>query len=68
MAEIIWAHSAANDIEEICIFISIDSEEYARLFARGVIETIEKLADFPLSGRIVPEFQDESVRGKIYGN
>jgi len=34
MTEIRWAQSAVNDLEEICTYISYDSEEYARLFAR----------------------------------
>ncbi|QHE54216.1 type II toxin-antitoxin system RelE/ParE family toxin [Pontibacillus sp. HMF3514] len=68
MAEIIWAQSAVNDLDEICTYISHDSEEYARLFARRILEAIEQVATFPLSGKIVPELKNQLIRGKIHGN
>jgi toxin ParE1/3/4 len=45
-----------------------DSEEYAKIFARRIIDTIEATADFPYSGRIVPEMKNETIREKILTN
>ena len=47
MARIIWSPNASDDLESICEYIAIDSEYYARLFAKGVIRAIERLIVFP---------------------
>jgi plasmid stabilization system protein ParE len=33
-----------------------------------VVNVIKKIPGFPKSGRIVPEYNDEDLREKIYGN
>ncbi|MCD4844021.1 MAG: type II toxin-antitoxin system RelE/ParE family toxin [Methanosarcinales archaeon] len=68
MARIIWSPNASDNPESICEFIAIDSEYYARLFAKGVIKAIERLMVFPESGRIVPEYNLENIREIIYQN
>ena len=68
MARIIWSPNASDDLESICEFIAIDSEYYARLFAKGVIKAIERLMVFPESGRIVPEYNLRNIREIIYQN
>ncbi len=68
MARIIWSPNASDDLESICEFIAIDSEYYARLFAKQVIKAIERLIVFPESGRIVPEYNLRNIREIIYQN
>lgn len=68
MVRIIWSPNASNDLESICEFIAIDSEYYARLFAKRVIKAIERLTVFPESGRIVPEYNSRNIREIIYQN
>ncbi|GAA0338143.1 type II toxin-antitoxin system RelE/ParE family toxin [Bacillus carboniphilus] len=68
MAELRWAQSAVRDLEQICSFIAEDSDEYAKVFARRIIETIETTAVFPYSGRIVPEMNSDMIREKIMSN
>jgi toxin ParE1/3/4 len=68
MARIIWSPNASDDLESICEFIAIDSEYYARSFAKGIIKGIERLVVFPESGRIVPEYNLSNVREIIYQN
>jgi len=63
-----WAPGAVADLEDICDFISKDSEYYAALFAKRIIAAVESIPDFPLSGRIVPEYEDENIREAIYKN
>lgn len=63
-----WAPGAVADFEDICEFISRDSEYYAAIFATRIIAVIETIPDFPLSGRMAPEYEDESIREKIYKN
>ncbi|MDR6123441.1 toxin ParE1/3/4 [Bacillus sp. SLBN-46] len=68
MVELRWSESAVCDLEEICNYIANDSEEYAKSFARRIIDMIETIAAFPYSGRIVPEFNEEKIREKIFLN
>ena len=63
-----WAPGAVADFEDICDFISKDSEYYAALFAKRIIAVIETIPDFPLSGRMAPEYEDKSIRERIYKN
>jgi len=66
--KIIWSPQAASNLEEICNYISKDSEYYAGLFAKRVIEVIKNIPYSPRLGRIVPEYNDENLRERIYGN
>jgi addiction module RelE/StbE family toxin len=66
MVRIIWSPYAVADLEAICDYIIKDSEHYARLFAQGVINAIERLEIFPGSGRIVPEYNQKSIREIIF--
>ena len=68
MVRLNWTRQAAEDIESICEFISKDSFQYARMFAQDVINAIQRLEIFPLSGRIVPELSDNNIREIILGN
>ena len=53
--KIIWSPRAADNLEEICNYIDRDSEYYATLVAKRIIEIVESIPRFPYSGRIVPE-------------
>lgn len=68
MAEIIWSKKAKGDLQAIYNFISRDSVFYADRFIYRLVDLIEALEEFPLSGRIVPEIDHPSVREIIYGN
>jgi len=68
MASLIWAPSALKDIEAIAEYISRDSPANASLFIDRIIEQTERLAEFPMSGRVIPEIGQESAREIIYGN
>jgi toxin ParE1/3/4 len=63
-----WSPRAVSNLEEICNYIAKDSEYYAILFAKKVTTTIKTIPQFPKSGRIVPEYEDENIREKIYAN
>ena len=68
MAKLIWSPKAAADLEEICQYISKDSEHYAKLFASRLVALIETIAQFPMTGRIVPEYQQDNLRERIFQN
>lgn len=68
MAEIRWTLQAADDLEAIAEFISVDSPQYAQLFALNVLRAVERLASFPRSGRLVPELGNATIREIVLGN
>lgn len=68
MARLRWSPQAASDLEAICEQISSDSEEYARVFAQEVTDLVETLVDHPRIGRVVPEYQEDVLRERIYQN
>lgn len=57
-----WSDFALDDLEDIQHYISKDSPYYAREFVDLVFTTAERLVDFPLSGRKVPEAEDSHIR------
>lgn len=68
MAEIIWTKKARHDLKGIHEYSSEDSVFYANRFVVKLIEVVEVLQNFPTAGRIVPEYEDSSVRELIEGN
>lgn len=65
MARLIWSPSAAEDLASACDYIARDSEQYARLFAQRVIETLERTSENPGLGAMVPEYNDPNIRERI---
>ncbi len=70
MAEIIirWSLNSVKNLEEIADYISENSPFYAPVFISKIIQAVERLIDFPLSGRVVPEFENENIREIIFHN
>jgi plasmid stabilization system protein ParE len=63
--EVIWAPSARLDLRDLLSYIAEYSPSAAPRFAQRVFQAIERLRRFPLSGRIVPEFNDPNIREVI---
>ena len=60
-----FSRSAESDIEDIVRYISIDDPSQALRFGRFLIHHARGLAQFPERGRVVPEFNDDSIRELI---
>lgn len=67
MGKIIWAPSALEDMESIAQYIARDSVDQSSLFVTRIIEMVDQLEQFPQSGRVIPEMNDECCREIIYG-
>jgi plasmid stabilization system protein ParE len=67
MAEVIWSPEALQDLEDIAAFIARDSEYHAALFVQRLIEATDRLADFPDSGRVIPEVGASRFREVVEG-
>jgi plasmid stabilization system protein ParE len=57
-----WSPRALADVEKIAEYIASDSPTYARSVVRRIFALTRTLERFPLSGRKVPEFDDENIR------
>ena len=68
MAEVKWTLQAVGDLDSIAAFIAKDSFQYARLFVLDIFQAVDRIGDFPKSGRMVPELSIPSVREVILGN
>jgi toxin ParE1/3/4 len=63
-----WSPKAASHLEEICDYIAKNSQYYAVLFAKKVVAIVKSPPQLSKAGHIVPEYNDENFREKIYGN
>jgi toxin ParE1/3/4 len=63
--QVVWSARAIEDVDEIAAYIARDSAAYASMVVRKILDATRGLANFPLSGRIVPEFRDETLREKL---
>ncbi len=68
MVIVVWTDFAIEDLRSIHEYISKDSKRYADRFVEKLLERVGQLESFPKSGRIVPEFNQVSVREIIEGN
>ena len=67
MTQVIWSPQSLHDLEAIHRYIALDSAVYAEAMVRRLVAAVERLKDFPESGRIVPECDDSSIREVIVG-
>ncbi len=59
---VVWSPEAVEDLEAIAEYIGRDSEFYARTIVAKALDLTKAIREFPNSGRVVPEFGDETVR------
>jgi len=60
-----WSPEAIEDLEAIAEYIARDSEYYARAVVTETLVVSRKTSEFPLTGRIVPEIGDRSIRERF---
>ena len=68
MVKLIWTEFALEDLRLVHEYISTDSKHYADRFVEKIMNRVDQLESFPKSGRVVPEFNLESIRELIEGN
>ncbi len=68
MVEIIWSDNSVNNLESIAEYISLDSSSRAEKFVKKIYDFSLRLIEYPYSGRIIPEYNDETKREFIVGN
>lgn len=65
MIRIVWTSPALEDVQEIRAYIARDSPRYGRVVAERLVAAVERLHSHPLSGRIVPEVGQSTLREVI---
>ncbi len=61
-----WTEPALRDLQGIRDHIALDKAFYAARFIERIINTVERLKDFPRIGRMVPEAGRNDVRELIF--
>jgi addiction module RelE/StbE family toxin len=62
---VIWSPRALADVDAIASYISRDSTVHASAVVTKIIRATRTLRRFPFAGRVVPEFEDESLRERF---
>ncbi|URM16324.1 type II toxin-antitoxin system RelE/ParE family toxin [Vibrio splendidus] len=55
MAEVIWSEAALSDLNDIAEYIALENLVAAKQLVQNVFDKVERLVDFPESGRLPPE-------------
>jgi addiction module RelE/StbE family toxin len=62
-----WTDTAEKHLDAIHTYIALDSPEYAKRMVDRITRRSQQIADFPFSGRKVPEYDFEKIREVIEG-
>ena len=65
---LVWTGPALRNLLEIVQHIKMDKPKAAKRFGKQVKTKVSRLAQFPNSGRIVPEFSISTLREIIVGD
>lgn len=68
MARLNWTDQALSDLINIADFIAKDSVRYAKTTVTRIRIAARQLETYQLSGRKVPEANNENIRELILGN
>ncbi|HMB30383.1 MAG TPA: type II toxin-antitoxin system RelE/ParE family toxin [Desulfohalobiaceae bacterium] len=60
-----WTKTAEEHLDAIYAYIALDSPEYAKHMVDRLTRRSEQMAQFPLSGRKVPEYDLDKIREVI---
>jgi len=60
--EVIWSQESLSDIGDIAAYINRDSPFHARRVVEECFALGDELVEQPKAGRVVPEFQIDTVR------
>lgn len=63
-----WTETAEGHLDAIHAYIAQDSPQYATDMVDRLTRRSQQIADFPLSGRRVPEYDMDQIREVIEGS
>ena len=62
-----WSPLALERVSEIARYIAKDNLDAAERWVNELFDSVERLADYPQSGRVVPEVGVQRIRELIFG-
>ena len=62
-----WSPLALDRVSDIARYIANDNPDAAERWVNELFDSVERLADFPESGRVVPEVGVRRIRELIFG-
>ena len=65
--QVIWTDPALERVDETAVYIARDDPDAADRWTLELFAGVERLVDFPESGRMVPELATRDVRELIFG-
>ncbi len=65
--KVYWTVTAEGHLDAIHDHIALDSPVYAKRMVDHLTQKSRQIADFPLSGRMVPEYENDQIREVIEG-
>ncbi len=65
--KVVWSPLALERVEETARYIAEDNPDAAVRWVDDLFAKVERLADFPESGRMVPEVKSPRIRELIFG-
>lgn len=65
MMNVFWTASAQDQLDSIYSYISLNSEEYALAMVDRITSRSIQIANHPMSGRSVPEYELPQIREVI---
>jgi toxin ParE1/3/4 len=68
VTRVVWTRPALADVREIRAHIAQDSPRYGRVVAERLLAAAERLESYPLSGRVVPELGQPTLREVLMGD
>jgi plasmid stabilization system protein ParE len=63
-----WTDTAERHLDALYAYIAQDSREYAKRMVDRLTRRSQQIADFPFSGRRVPEYDIDQIREVIEGS
>ena len=68
MVKVKWTDFALENLVAIGDYIEKDSHLYAQRVVNQLFNAVDILKKFPFAGRVVPEYNDVTIRELIRGN
>lgn len=66
MAQLSWSLTALDSLQAIADYIERDSPLFAATLVQRVFDASRTLAAFPRMGRVVPEYEDDTLRELVF--
>ena len=63
-----WTDTAEGHLDAIYAYVAQDSPQYARRMVDRLTRRSQQIAEFPFSGRRVPEYDVDQIREVIEGS